>query len=124
MNKTIVFSCDTPNKKLTRTELDKIFGILFGAGIKVAPAIGVYNGHMENSFICPVTTDNHEKMILAFVKSYKQEAILEISEEGFSFLRFFDDKPLQYVGVWQPIKTLPKDNYTMNLLNGLIYKCS
>lgn len=123
MNKTIVFSCDTTDKKLSQRQLDKIFVLLFNAGIKVAPAMGVYNGQVENSFICTINQELQEKMILALVKTYKQEAILEIDKNRFSFLRFFNDKPREYVGVWQHAKSMPTDNFSLNLIDGRVYKC-
>lgn len=122
--KFIVFSLDTKDKKPVIDEYKTMRTHMDTSGMPVTDAKGVFNGTEEKSFICVINNKLHEDMILAIAQAYKQECVLEVDIPGKKgYLRYFDGRPREYMGIWREADIDTKDNFTVSLDTMKVYKC-
>lgn len=122
--KLLVFSLDTKVRQPGKEEYNTMREHMLTSSMRVTNAKGVFKGQEENSFICSVDKELQEQMVLAIAQAYKQECVLEVempSHKG--YIRYFDGKPREYVGLWKEAGLDVKDNFTLNLDTMKVFKC-
>lgn len=124
--KTLVFSLDTAEKQPGKDEYRTMREHLLTGKILVASTKGLYKGREENGFLCFVTTELQEQMIMAIAHAYKQEAVLEIEmPDNKGYLRFLDEQPRKFAGIWKevPVDVKVDGDFTVNMQTMKVYKC-
>jgi hypothetical protein len=122
--KLLIFSLDTETRQPGQEEYETMKTHMLTSKMHVTNSKGVYKGIEEDGFICVVNEEIQEKMIMAIAHAYKQECVLEVelpSRKG--YLKFFDGKPAEYVGLWKEAGIDVKDDFTINLDTMKVYRC-
>jgi hypothetical protein len=122
--KTLVFSLDTVNKQPDADEYNTMIEHLKTGNILVTKTKGSYKGRAENGFICLVTTELQEQMIMGIAHAYKQEAVLEVEmPDSKGYLRFLNGQPRTFAGIWKEAPVDVEGDFTMNTTTMKVYKC-
>lgn len=76
--KMIVFSLDRPNKPVSDQDMELVKSMLFNSGLISRPAIGVYKGEVERSWIVETETEHESDLIKSIARAYNQESVLSV----------------------------------------------
>lgn len=128
MRRLIIFSLDQNEKPASDADMDVVKHMIFNCGLVSRPALGIYKGKAERSFMVEVQEDQQADLIKAIARAFDQECIMSIDLKTF-------DASLEYllpnflvrkevIGHWCKTDTINKDNMTLDLnsMTGYVVK--
>lgn len=82
MRQLIVFSLDLVNNPASEQDRDHAIGLLKQCGLVVRPALGIYKGQSENSYMVEVDHKGQFALIKSICIHYSQESVLSVNLES------------------------------------------
>lgn len=98
----LVFSPDTKEKHLSKTELDGLINFLKSQNIHFIEAEGCYFNSLERSLLVDWTHESFD-LVIGLAKFYKQESVLLVDSDKRAYLRFLDNRGEVEVGNWTQV---------------------